>query len=162
MADMDWLLSAEPSVGAVIGFEALLDRLVSELEATVLCAYRRTSFEDTTIVGALCVHPLRIGEREAPPFCLAAANGDSWRLSGEIDVATISQFAAALTATTQSRCMLDVAGLDFIDLAGMRTIAEVARSRDVSVHLRCARPALQRYWRLAGFDRLAPTVKFID
>jgi anti-anti-sigma factor len=159
VADMDWLLSASPSSEDIIAFEVLLDHVVAELDATVICAYRRSSFDHSTIAGALCVHPLRFGHYEQPQFSLLAQNTDGWRLSGEVDLAGSFAFAAAFAATAQEPCILDVTGLDFIDVAGMRTIAETARSTEVSVQLHGARDTLRRNWQIAGFHEWAPTVE---
>jgi hypothetical protein len=160
MADMDWLLPAQPSADGIIGFEVLLDRVVSELGVSVVCAYRTTSFDRTAIVGMLCVHPLRAaGEDMEPPFSLVAGDGASWQLAGEVDLSVLTQFAAAFAATARETGVFDVASLDFIDVNGMRTIAEVARSAGVPVELRGARHSLQRAWQLAGFDAFAPMVQ---
>lgn len=157
-ADMDWLLPARPTADEVVGFELLLDRLVRELDATILCAYRRTSFDRSTVAGALCVHPVRIADEQEPPFTLVAGDGDAWRLSGAVDAFGAARFAGAFAAAARSSCVLDVGGLEFIDVAGMRAIAAAG----VPVQLRNAPPSLQRHWLLAGFDRAAPTVRLSD
>ncbi|MCU1494025.1 MAG: hypothetical protein JWO62_1789 [Acidimicrobiaceae bacterium] len=161
VADMDWLLPARPGTDAIVGFEVLLDRVVAELDATVICAYRRWSFDNNAILGALCVHPRRWGQEERPPFFLIAGDRGSWRLSGEIDLAVLPVFGAAIAATTQMPCVIDVAGLGFIDVAGMRTIARVTRAANVSVRLLGAHEALRRLWHVARFDELSPTVELV-
>lgn len=158
VADMDWLLPAGPSPEAIIGFELLLDRLISELGATVVCAYRRRSFAQATIAGVACVHPVRLDHDEEPPFRFVAGHDRGWRVSGEVDTATASEFSAALAALPDPHCVIDVSGLDFIDLRGMRAIAELAHSRGLSIQLHRAPPSFERYWRLAGLDTYAPTV----
>lgn len=162
VADMDWLLPASPSNEEIIAYEVLLDRVVAELGATVICAYRRSSFEDSAIAGALCVHPLLFGEHQQPRFSLLARNADGWQLSGEVDLAGSLAFASAFGATAQEPCVIDVSSLDFIDVAGMRTIAETARSAQVRVQLHGVKGTLRRNWRIAGFHEWAPTVEFLD
>jgi anti-anti-sigma regulatory factor len=157
-ADMDWLVPAEPTAAQIVGFEALLDRVVRELGANVLCAYRRASFEERIITGALCVHPVRSGHDEEPPFLFVACDGDCWRLSGAVDFGGADDLARALAAVATAPCEVDASGLEFIDVAGMRAIAQTARRAGVTVRVRNAPPAFERYWRLAGFDALAPTV----
>jgi ABC-type transporter Mla MlaB component len=162
VADMDWLLPGRPTVEAIVGFELLLDRVVGELNATVVCAYRRTSFDTAAIAGALAVHPLQFGSSEQPQFRLVAGGADSWRLAGEVDLAVGAAFAAALVAALSlGDCEVDVADLEFLDVAGMRAVAEAARVARVGVRLRGASPMLQRSWRLARFDEVAPMVQLV-
>lgn len=160
-ADMDWLLPAGPSGEEAIEFEVLLDRVASELDATVLCAYRRTSFERVTLLGMACTHPIVVTSDVQPPFKLVAGAGGRWVLSGEIDIACTSVLAAALRATATSRWVVDVAGLDFIDIAGMRTIALTAAEVGLTLELCGARPQLRRLWSAVGFEAV-PQVRIVD
>jgi anti-anti-sigma regulatory factor len=159
VADMDWLLPAAPSTAEVVAFELLLDRVVGELDATVLCAYRRDSFDERAIEATLCVHPRCTGHGEEPPFRLVAGDG-AWELSGEVDALSLEPLVAALGAVAagDDPCVVDVAGLEFIDVAGMQAIAQTARSRGATLELRGARGSLRRYWSLARLDELAPSV----
>jgi ABC-type transporter Mla MlaB component len=159
VADMDWLLPAAPSTADVVAFELLLDRVVEEVDATVLCAYRRGSFDERAIEGMLCVHPRCTGHGEEPPFRLVAGDG-AWELSGEVDAMALEPLVAALgaAAADDDRCVVDVAALEFIDVAGMRAIAQTARSRPARLELRGTRRSLRRYWSLARLDELAPSV----
>lgn len=159
VADMDWLLPARPTVEAVVDFELHLDRVVAELDATVVCAYRRSSFDADALAGLSAVHPDECGDGAAPQFRLVAGDDGCWRLTGEVDLAVRSAFATAFrSAVSDGDCVVDVAHLEFIDVDGMRTIAACARSGDRTVRLRGARPLLQRSWTVTGFDRLAPQV----
>lgn len=160
VADMDWLLAAQPTLDDVVGFELLLDRLIAELGTTVVCAYRRMSFDPEAIAGVLSVHPVSVGDE--PEFTLVAADGDTWRLSGEVDLAMEAAFAAAVSRAAEAGpCVVDVADLDFIDIAGMRTIAAVGRRTGQKVVLRNASPTLRRIWHLGRFDDVAPNVELI-
>jgi hypothetical protein len=146
VADMDWLLPSRPSTAAIIGFEVLLDQLVAELGATVVCAYRTASFDTDAITGALCVHRDRL-DGQAPPFQLVAAGPARWSLRGEVDLSVGEPFAAALHAAAASGgCVIDTSSLQFIDVAGMRTIAS-----SVAVRLEGAPRVLKRAWSAAGF-----------
>lgn len=159
-ADMDWLLPAAPTAQDVVAFEVVLDRVVSELGASVLCAYRRDSFDHDTITGSLCVHPLHLGNDAEPPFTLVAAAAGRWSLGGAVDFAAVEHFATALRATAGDRWTIDVGGLEFIDVVGMRAIADAAQAAQLPLALRNARSALRRHWALAGFDAVAPAVRF--
>lgn len=161
VADMDWLLSARPDIDAIVGFELLLDRIVGELDATVVCAYRRSSFDTDAILAALAVHPLVQGYDKAPQFRLIAGDGGAWRLQGEIDLRVHPAFRAALTAIANQPCVIDAVDLDFIDVHGLRTIAEAALSAGVSVQLRGVHPHVQRAWDLLGLAPFAPNVELV-
>jgi anti-anti-sigma regulatory factor len=162
VADMDCLLPERPATEAIVAFELLLDRLVSDLDDTVVCAYRHSSFDTAAITGALSVHPVHSGRDEEPPFRLVYAGGQTWRLTGEVDLAAASTFAIVFAAIASlDEFVIDVSGLEFVDVAGMRMIGAAARSARGELRLRGASPALRRYWRLGGFAESAPTVRLI-
>lgn len=77
MADMDWLLPGRPTTASIIGFELLLDRVVDELGATVVCAYRCSSFDTEAITGALAVHPTALGRPSSAWWPPTATRGAS-------------------------------------------------------------------------------------
>lgn len=162
VVDMDWLIPATPTTDDVVGFELLLDQVVSKLDATVVCAYRRSSFDVNAIVGAQSVHPVDLGVDAPPLFRLVAGDGELWRLTGEIDLAVTTHLGAALTAVTaQGRCDIDVTGLEFIDVRGMATLADAARRSHTPMRLLGASGVLRRNWQLAGFDECAPMVELV-
>jgi anti-anti-sigma factor len=162
VADMDWLMPFEPTTDDIVRFELVLDRLASEVGATIVCAYRASSFDVEAIAGALSVHPVRWGEQATPRFELVSAGPARWRLSGEVDVAVHSTFATALSSALQlGDCLVDVTGLEFIDVAGMRAVAQAAREASVSVQLRGASTAMRRHWRLGGLEAAAPQVQLV-
>lgn len=160
VADMDWLLGGRPTTDSIASFEVLLDRLVAELSATVVCAYRTGSFDPDAVVAAQCVHPDDVGASEPPPFRLVARPDGTWHLSGEADAASAAPLEAALTAAGRDGvCVVDVSELSFIDVAGMRAVARAARSAGAALHLVHASPLLRRAWQAAAFSELAPTVE---
>jgi anti-anti-sigma regulatory factor len=162
VADMDWLLVLGPSTDDVVGLEVLLDRLVAEVGATVVCAYRRSSFGTDAVAGAVSAHPFNWGEFPTPQFEFVSAGTAGWRLSGEIDAAVTSHFSVAFkSALHLGDCAVDIVDLRFIDVAGMRAIADSARSASVSVQLRGASPTVRRHWRLGGFEAGSPLVRLV-
>lgn len=152
VADMDWLLPAAPSSDDTIAFELLLDRTVRELGATVICAYRSGSFDVDLLHGTAAVHPVVWGVE--PAFRLVAGEHRSWALTGEIDLAAVDEFAAAIKAAAADGGEIDVGGLRFMDCAGMRAMAQAMASQG-SIHLRSIPGFLSRSWKLAGFDKVA-------
>ena len=158
VADMDWLHAAGPGAEAVVAFELLLDAVVQELGAVVVCAYRVGSFDGATIDGAACVHPGVTGTGEPAPFALVAAGPGRWRLSGEVDFSVEPAFATAVRTAVESaargECVLDLTGLAFVDVAGLRALARAIGARPVTV--RGASPAVRRWWALGRFADAAP------
>lgn len=162
VADMDWLLAVHPDTDAVVGFELLLDRLVGELGATVICAYRRSSFDTDAILATLAVHPSAHGNEKTPQFRLTAADDGAWHLQGEIDLCVLPVFRAALAAIVDRPCVIDAADLEFIDVGSLRSVVEAAVSSRASVQLRGASQNLRRVWDLAEFASVAPTVQLVS
>jgi anti-anti-sigma factor len=100
---------------------------------------------------------------EAPQFHIVAEPEGRWQLSGEVDFAVASDFAIAFAevVATPGKCVVDVSGLTFIDVAGMRALAEVCGRPGVTVQLSGVPPTLRRFWVLARFDRVAPAVELV-
>jgi anti-anti-sigma regulatory factor len=159
-ADMDWLLPASPTADEVLAFEVLLDPVVAELDAKVLCAYRPVSFAADTILGMACTHPTVIHDDEEPPFKLVAAGEGRWVLAGELDFAGASILTSALRATAATPWVLDVENLTFTDVAGMRAIATTAAELGPTLELHHGSPSLRRLWRIAGLEH--PRLRFVD
>jgi anti-anti-sigma regulatory factor len=160
ISDTDWLLPRAPAPEEVAGLEIIVDRAARELGATIVCAYRRSSFGPAVVLGALPVHPIRRGNDDPPQFGFHADAASGWRLSGDIDVAVIDTFAAAFAAAASlGDGLVDVSGLDFVDVAGLRAMAQAARGSHAQIQLRGASVALHRLWQLAGLADQAPGVR---
>jgi anti-anti-sigma factor len=161
IADMDWLRPLNPTTAQIISLEMQIDRLIAELGATVICAYRRSSFDTSSIAAALTTHPSQHGEPSEPDFRFVARGGSSWRLSGEVDFETQATFEAALsTAASLETCVIDVTELRFADVAAMRAIATRAQTVPGGIHLHGASALLQRIWNACGFHDYASAVQF--
>lgn len=161
VAAMDTLLPTDSSTEAIVSLEVALDALVAELGATLVCAYPSSVFDTSALIAALCVHPARLGSDQIPQFRVTAGVAATWHVSGDVDVAVTSTFAAAVRAVSVvDPCVLDVASLEFIDVAGMRIIAEAARANARTIVLQGASSSLRRHWALCRFDEFAPTVAF--
>lgn len=162
VADMDWLLPARPTPDEIAAYETHLDRLATELDATLICAYRRSSFDANVINGALAVHSTVQGHGRAPRFRFLSAGRGQWRAAGEIDIAVSSQFASAFTAAMRyGDCVVDLRQLGFIDLSGVRAIAVGASASGARVELQGAPSVLRRYWQVCGFGSAVPAVRFV-
>jgi anti-sigma B factor antagonist len=85
---------------------------------------------------------------------------------GELDAFTVSQFRQALAElATSPRLLIDLAGVPFVDSAGLGAlIGGIRRVRELGgdVAVACPRPTLTRLLHTTGFDRIvtvAPSVE---
>lgn len=162
ISDMSWLRPARPSAAEIAALEIVIDRAARELPATLVCAYRRTSFDTAGIMGALSVHLSQHGADDRPPFRLGAADGGTWQLAGEVDLAESDTFEAAFgAALSLGECVVDMSRLTFVDVAAVRAIASAARRSEVAVQLRAAPASLRRLWQLTGLAASVPLVSFL-
>lgn len=144
VADMDWLRPARAEPAAIAAFEAVLDRLAAELDAMLVCAYRRRSFPAAAIGSALAVHSKTRGHDADPPFQFISVGTRQWRLRGEIDFSVSPLVQAADTAAAQlGDCTVDLHDLKFADLSGMRAIIGTARNA-TAIELRNPPPTFRR------------------
>lgn len=160
MADMDWLLPAGSSSDAIVAFEVVLDAVVKELDATVVCAYRAESFDRDAVTAVHSVHPHGAPAEECP-FRFVAGETGVWQLSGEVDFGSAPTLAAAVSAVAQTSCTVDITALQFVDVAGMRAIASAPTTPQVHVRLVGASPMVRRCWSLARFDEFSPTIELV-
>lgn len=162
VADMDWVTAALPHTDIAVSFELMLGALAKDLEASIVCAYRPTSFDTSAIAAMLSVHEIALGAEESPQFKIFGDGMSRWHLSGEVDIAVASTFETAISRITRDGgCLIDVSGLEYIDVAGMRQIAQAARVSAEPIRLVGVPPMLRRMWNLAGFEEAAPTVELV-
>jgi anti-anti-sigma regulatory factor len=65
------------------------------------------------------------------------------------------------TAVGAGPCVIDASRLTFVDVAGMRQLAEAAEARATPVRLLGVRPVVERSWALGRFAEIAPTVELV-
>lgn len=160
VADMDWLLPLKPSTDEIISFELLLDRRIRELGPTVVCAYRSASFDPQVLAGTSCVHPNGAGA-PVPQFRLVSGPTGGWSLSGEVDFAVADHFESGLRAAASCvDCEIDVSGLDFIDVSGLRAMVRGAGGS--TIRLFNAQVVVRRIWQVSRFVDEVPTVDLVD
>jgi anti-anti-sigma factor len=165
MADMHWLLNVPTSGGTVGALEQELDAVAAWTGATItiMCACRRESFAARDMAGVMCVHPHQPGASpEDLGFRIWSSGEGRWHVSGQVDLRAAEAFPAALRTAAQgcgSMC-LDCSQLQFIDIAGIRTLAEVAYGSPIHMRLRGADESLHRYWQLLEYDRVVTNVEF--
>jgi len=162
VADMDWLLGPRPAGGQIAAFEQGLDAVAVETGATIVCAYRRESFTGRELAGVMCVHPHELGASRSLGFRIWSSGSGRWHLSGQVDLRAAEVFPTALRAAADGRAALwlDCTHLAFIDMAGMRAIAQVAHGTGASVYLEGANETLRRCWKLMDWETGLPNVEF--
>jgi hypothetical protein len=164
VADMDWLATPAPTPVELAAYELLLDEVVTELGATVVCAYRTESFAPDTVAEAVAAHPSTAGPIAVDPgFRFWNVRGAVWEVSGEIDLFNADAFGRALAtaAVGVSSMRLRAVGLRFIAVAGLGAIVDVTRSRpDLRIVVEGAGPSFTLCWTLLGYDRLVQAVRF--
>lgn len=160
VADLDWLLPTSPTLEEIVALEVLLGRAVADLDATVLCAYRRRSFGPDVLRAVASLHTAFAGG-VPPSFTLVAGDDAGW-------------VPPARSTSSAPRAGRGAAGDGRRPLGGRRRGPAVRRRRGHAgdrdgghgggLRPRAARraPRLRRLWEVAGFDRSAPGVRFRD
>ena len=95
-----------------------------------------------------------------PPFQIFF-DGGHVALSGSVDTFGADRLARVLASSSVSgeRAVLDLALVDFVDVAASRVIARWAQdldARSLPLEVRGASPLLRRMWQVLGLERLAP------
>lgn len=85
-----------------------------------------------------------------------------WHLAGEADLAAESALRAAMLTASSSPAglVLDCGELSFIDVAGLRAIAQAALALGSPVVVNGANDMLRRAWSLLDLHVAAPNVEF--
>jgi len=164
VADMDWLLPASPSPAELTAFELLLDAVVAELDATVVCAYRRAHFGGEAVTEMVAVHPILVGGPTVDPgFRLWNVTPGVWEVTGELDAFNAEPFKRALSTAAEGHgaLRLRAAALTFVAVAGLRAITQVMLAQpDLRLIIEDASVSLQECWRVLGLAGQLPTVEF--
>lgn len=136
-------------------FERTTDRLCQSLPVSVMCQY--PARESIEVLGPVSnVHASGLRERlfQAAPFDGGLA------VSGEVDASNHDILRALLQATTaatdRESFVVDLSGLDFLDVRGARALMAgtgAYRRHGGQVRLRTPRPVVDRLIRLLAFDR---------
>ncbi|OQR64598.1 hypothetical protein B6E66_08340 [Streptomyces maremycinicus] len=139
----------------LVAQELRLDEFASESNAIVVCAFRPSEWDATTLEHVACVHPHEMGIRaERPAFRMYSTGADSWSVDGVIDSECAASFSAALRAAIHRspRVKLRFDTLDMIDAAGMHALVDAARrlpGRRIVVE--GANETVRLCWELAGY-----------
>lgn len=164
--DMAWFNEIGLDVDQINDYEHRCTAIVSDLPASALCVYDRRCFDDRTLAHAGLAHPICRGPGIGPAGVfvsrtmeIAAAGPGALRLSGEVDVTNVPSLSSALRSTAEGRAavLLDLAALEFIDIAGLRAIeraAEGLAARGGELTMLSPRPVVARMVAMMGMDAL--------
>lgn len=143
----------------LVRWEHLADDLAAQGSGfTAMCAYRGDLAVDT-LTELATVHPLVRAPEGVPPFQVFF-DRERVVLTGSLDTFAADRLCTLLAAIEDgSRTVLDIGGLDFVDVAGCRVLARWARSVAAAravPELAGASRLVQRMWRLLALDQVAP------
>lgn len=95
-------------------------------------------------------------------FRVWTSGGNRWHLAGEADLRAEEALRAAMrtAAATRGGLVLDCGELSFIDVAGLRAIAQAALVMGTPVAVNGANEMLRRAWSLLDLHAAAPNVEF--
>lgn len=163
VADMNWLLDTELTGRDIARFEQGLDEVAADTGATIVCAYWWRSARAADLAEVMSVHPHGFGSvPQDLGFRIWTSGADRWHLAGQVDLRSAQAFPAALAAAAEGRhrLRLECAGLDFIDVGGIRAIAKLASGTSVRITVEAAGETLRRCWRLTGWESELRNVEF--
>ena len=126
---------------------------------SAMCAYRADLAHDA-LADVASVHPVVGAPGEVSSFRLFV-DGDRIALAGTVDACSGDRLARVLpqAQTLDGGVVLDLAALEFVDVAGCRVLARWAaglRERSVSLEVAGASALLRRMWQLLDLGRVAP------
>nr|WP_239091696.1 MEDS domain-containing protein [Streptomyces sp. SID14478] len=160
--EMSWALDATHGVELLEEYEAKVNAVFAGQRASAICQYdthrfppERLDHLDHRHPGRVELEPLHDSSslRLVPAF---RAGQPCLRVEGEIDVHTSHALAAALQTLDRrpGDVWVDMSRLEFIDLAGMRTLAQAADGLGQGRRLRVVElaPTLCEVIRVAGWD----------
>ena len=155
---------------ALVEYENRLSRVFDSHELAAICQYDQRLYDDDAVTGMIACHPRVV---QIDPLhddrrlrILPTYTPRGLRAVGTVDVLTVG----ALVSTLASACRwpepdlhLDLAELEFIDVAGVRAIVRSARNLEPErrLVLHGLAPRLRRMFGIIGWDR-TPGLHFAE
>ena len=157
-----WILS-DPSYRALWpAYEVRVDRTIASLPLIGMCSFDLRECGDEIVELMDAVHPLRLGAPAAgSKFHLHTNHEAGVVVQGELDLATAETLASLLQALAEEEVVsrIDLSGLVFADVQGIRAIAGAARAmaeKAGTVRIEDPPKAFSRAWHLLRLDQALP------
>lgn len=144
------------------GYEVRVDRLIAGMPLIGMCSFDLRECGEEIVPLMDAVHPLRLGNSSATSaFHLHSNRDDGVVVQGQLDVATSETVESLLQALAGDELInrIDLSGLSFADVQGMRAIAagaQVMAEKAGVVRLEDPPAAFTRAWRLLRLDEALP------
>jgi anti-anti-sigma regulatory factor len=155
---------------ALVEFEHRLSRVFHSRELAAICQYDRRLFDKSSVAGVIACHsqvvqidPLHDDRRLriTPTYTPRGV-----RIAGTVDVLTVGALTTTLRLATrwpEQNLYLNLAELEFIDVAGVRAIVHTAAALEPG---RCLiveqlAPGLRKVFGIVGWDR-TPGLRFAE
>lgn len=160
-ADVPPALREITASGSWPSYELRADLLAARLPFTALCCYDRQWWAPDDVAPIAAVHALAFGPEGAAGHCgfrLHSGPDGAIALDGELDMAGSELLGRLLRSASaeMSGGLLDVSGLRFVDIVGLRAVADAAIAlADLTSRpavIRGASPAFVRLWHLLGLQ----------
>ena len=157
-----WILT-DPSYRALWpAYEVRVDRTIASLPLIGMCSFDLRECGDEIAQLMDAVHPLRLGAPAAESkFHLHSDHDSGVVVQGELDLATSDTVASLLQALAEEDVVsrIDLSGLEFADVQGMRAIAGAARAMAETagtLRIEDAPKSFSRAWQLLRLDQALP------
>jgi len=131
-SETEWLMPAFVSPASFVEYELWVDRVVASLPQIGLCGYDARHSNPDWLLALQAVHPYQIigSSVRQSPFTVSSGHEGEIVVEGEVDWDCQEAFRLALgagAACAPEALVIDLAGLQFIDLSGLRTLVELGR-----------------------------------
>nr|WP_240947787.1 MEDS domain-containing protein [Planosporangium mesophilum] len=161
-------LAQVPDERALLEYEQRLSSVFHSRELAAICQYDQRLFDDAAMTGLVACHPQLVqidplhDDRRLRIIPTYAPRG--LRIVGTVDVMTVGALTTTLNRATrwpEADIHLDLGGLEFIDVAGVRAIVRAAAGLEDGRHLVIQQlaPGLRKVFAVVGWDR-APGLRF--
>lgn len=151
------LLGSDGACDQWCGYEVRADLLVSRLPSIVVCACDLRRASPTVMSDLHAVHSQHAGAPTCPsPFRMHAGPRGLF-LSGEVDASSADRVGRWLAEALPDmpEPVVDVAGLEFIDAAGMWALLDSAHAHPEGLRLTGTSERFRRVWAVCGYDTIS-------
>ncbi|HEX2090263.1 MAG TPA: MEDS domain-containing protein [Actinomycetota bacterium] len=144
------------------GYEVRVDRVIAGLPLIGMCSFDLRECGEQIVELMDAVHPVRLGNSSTTSaFHLHSNPDDGLVIRGQLDLATSQTVESLLQSLAGHEVIsrIDLSGLSFADVQGMRAIAAGARAiAEKGGMLRLEDPptAFSKAWRLLRLDEAVP------